>query len=229
MIKLYFVAIYFIFGYNVCSAQFAVVNDPDGYSNLREAPGKSKIITQLKNGTIVYGLPEPENKWQIVDYSFDPIKTGYIHIDRLDYIDNLPSIPITHNSRNTAVLSDGKITITVEISKFDASRHKLSFYKENKNMLHKIDNLTFLGTDGGIPAWEYKSIVISIRGKDIIIPEDDLSHIYEPNLSSTIANYDTKKNILYLHSANSDGAGGYEVLWIIDKETYKGRHLMQGF
>ncbi|ALM48202.1 hypothetical protein AMR72_04395 [Flavobacterium psychrophilum] len=58
MIKLYFVAIYFIFGYNVCSAQFAVVNDPDGYSNLREAPGKSKIITQLRNGAIVYGLPE---------------------------------------------------------------------------------------------------------------------------------------------------------------------------
>lgn len=210
-------------------AQFAIVNDSDGYTNIRKEPGKSEIITKLKTGTIVFGLPEPNNKWQMIDYSLnDQAKSGYIHTDKLLYIDNFPSIPLKKNNADMVVLSDGKITVTITKGKFEPKKHKLEFYGKDK-WLTKIDGRTFLGTDGGIPEWEYKSVEILNNGKKIIIPAEDLKAIYQPNLNNTVVNYDQKNETIYIHSANSDGAGGYDVLWVIKKGTYMKRHLMYGF
>lgn len=209
-------------------AQFAIVSDSDGYTNLRKEPGKSEIITKLKTGTIVFGLPEPNNKWQMIDYSLNDLaKSGYIHTDKLLYIDNFPSIPMTKDNENMVVLSDGKITITITKGKFDHKKHKLQFYKDK--FLTEIDGMTFLGTDGGIPEWEYKSVEILHNGKKILIPAEGLKALYQPNLNNTVVNYDQKNETIYIHSANSDGAGGYNVLWIIKKGTYMKRHLMYGF
>ncbi|MHA3788953.1 SH3 domain-containing protein [Flavobacterium hauense] len=210
-------------------AQFAIVNDADGYTNIRKEPGKSEIITQLKTGTIVYGLPETEKKWQMVDYSLDDnAKSGYIYTEKIIYIDDFPSIPLTKNNANIVVLSDGKITVTITKGKFEPKKHTLEFYDKDK-WLTKIDGRTFLGTDGGIPEWEYKSVEVLNNGKKIIIPAEDLKAIYQPNLKNTVVNYDQKNETLYIHSANSDGAGAYDVLWIIKKGTYMKRHLMYGF
>jgi len=210
-------------------AQFAVVNDPDGYCNIRKSPINGDIITQLKNGTVVYGLPEPEKKWQQVDYSFDPSETGYIYTGRIDYIDKLPSIPVTHEKDNIVVLSNDKIKITVVTQKFDPANHQLLYSKEYTKLLRYIDGQEFVGTDANVPELEYKSLQISFSGKTIAIPKDALSRLYQPDLRHTIANYDAKKDILYLHSANSDGAGAYEILWVIDKKQYKTRYIMEGF
>lgn len=210
-------------------AQFAIVTDADGYTNIRKEPGKSKITTKLKAGTVVYGLFETENKWRMVDYSLDEqTKSGYIYTDKLAYIDDFPSIPMTKNNANMVVLSDGKITVTITKGKFEPKKHKLEFYDQDK-WLTKIDGRKFWGTDGGIPEWEYKSVEILNNGKKIIIPAEDLKAIYQPSLNNTVVNYDQKNETLYIHSANSDGAGAYDVLWVIKKGTYMKRHLMYGF
>jgi len=68
-----------------------------------------------------------------------------------------------------------------------------------------------------------------IDNQKIEIPASALENLYEPNLENTEAFYDDKNDILYIASMNSDGAGGYNVLWVIEKRQYKTRHVFYGF
>ena len=62
--------------------------------------------------------------------------------------------------------------------------------------------------------------------KTIYLPKEALKNLFEPNSYSTSAHYDEANDILYIDSLNSDGAGSYEVLWIIEKKYSKLNHLL---
>lgn len=79
------------------------------------------------------------------------------------------------------------------------------------------------------PKKEYKSIKIEINKIKIELPKVALRNLFEPNLYNSKANYNEKEDILYIHSSNSDGAGSYEVIWIIEKIKYKSRIEVYGF
>ena len=118
----------------------------------------------------------------------------------------------------------------IEISgtNFIRKKYKLTFYK-NTNQLDKIDDLPIFGTDGNIPKKEYKSINIEINNEKIRLPHIALKNLYEPNLLFAGANYDQKNDILYIYSSNSDRAGSYEVIWVIEKKKFKERIEAYGF
>jgi hypothetical protein len=49
------------------------------------------------------------------------------------------------------------------------------------------------------------------------------------NYHHTKVHYDKTSDILYIHAMNSDGAGGYVVIWKIEKGGYKERFVSHGF
>jgi hypothetical protein len=64
----------------------AVINDPDGYTNLREkASSKSKILTKIYEGETfeVYTEDSPKDWWMI--YHQKSQKTGFIHKSRVKF------------------------------------------------------------------------------------------------------------------------------------------------
>lgn len=63
----------------------------------------------------------------------------------------------------------------------------------------------------------------------MILPKNALEGLYEPALNNTQVNYDKQNDILYIQAMNSDGAGSYEVVWKIEKGTYKERYIAYGF
>lgn len=65
--------------------------------------------------------------------------------------------------------------------------------------------------------------------KTIELPKNSFDDLFEPSLYNTKINYDKKNNILYITSSNSDGAGGYEIVWVIEKGKYKERKIAFGF
>ena len=89
--------------------------------------------------------------------------------------------------------------------------------------------MQIFGTDGNIPKREYKSIQIEINNVKIELPNIALKNLYEPSLYNSKASYDEKKDILYILLSNSDGAGSYEIIWIIEKKKYKNRIEAYGF
>ncbi len=112
---------------------------------------------------------------------------------------------------------------------FDKSKHKFKYYKEADHQIELIDNKKYWGDDGEMPKREYQSIKIKVGQRIIELPKSALENLYEPSLALTQVNYDKENNIIYIQSMNSDGAGGYEVIWKIEKGIYKERFIAYGF
>lgn len=214
-------------------SQFYIVKDKDGFVNVRESENiNSKIISKLKNGEIVHSFEDfEENKgnWINVDYHFskNDFKNGFVYKDRLINISNYEKIPMVIKS-NYVILKNKIFEIKITEKKFNKKNHKFTFLKQSKNIIIKIDNQDYYGTDGYLPKIEYSEIEISINGKKIKLPNEALKNLYEPNSYSTSAHYDKENDILYIDSLNSDGAGSYEVLWIIEKGKFSKRFIFSG-
>lgn len=67
---------------------------------------------------------------------------------------------------------------------------------------------------------QYGKFILQIGSDMVNLPTDNL---FEPNLDFTSVYIDKKNNIIYVSALNSDGAGGYAVLWIIENGEFKQR------
>jgi hypothetical protein len=222
--------IFLVFNFNFCFSQFGIINDLDGFVNVRSSAEKGNNISdKLENGFIVYYF-EPKGNWINIDYKKNGKElNGYIYKDRIKYITDFQKIPLKSELDGKVNLENENIKIEISETKFIKEKHKLKFLKNDKSILEKIDNLQIFGTDGNIPKREYKSINIEINNVKMKLPSIALKNLYEPSLYNSKASYDEKNDILYIISSNSDGAGGYEIIWIIEKKKYKYRIEAYGF
>ncbi|SFD84350.1 hypothetical protein [Flavobacterium phragmitis] len=223
-------SILFVLFLNNAFGQFAVIKDNDGYVNIRtEASKGNNISDKLNNGFVVYCF-EPKNNWINIDYSKnDKDISGYLYKDRIQYLSEFTEIPLTKETQKKVIFKKNDITIILESQNFNLNSVKLSFLKNDKSILEKINGKLFWGTDGGIPKEAYKNISVVIDNTTINLPKNSFEDLFEPNLFNTRINYDQKSDILYITSTNGDGAGGYEIVWIIEKGHYKERKVVYGF
>lgn len=222
--------IWLLLSFSFCYPQFAIIKDADGYVNVRSsAKTGNNIFDKLRSGFIVYYY-EPKGNWANIDYKKSKKDlNGYIYKDKIKFITDFSEVPLKINLQRKVILDNGLVKIEIIEATFSEKNHKLHFLKDHPYVLNKIDNLDFFGTDGGIPKREYKSIEVEINKVKVEIPKEALQNLYEPTLWNSKANYDEVNDILYIHSSNSDGAGGYEIIWIIEKKKYITRIEAYGF
>ncbi|MEP5610787.1 MAG: SH3 domain-containing protein [Cyclobacteriaceae bacterium] len=68
--------------------RYAIIDDPDGYTNVREeADVKSEIIAQIKENRVFIYHPNPNKRWLKV--RLDNEITGYMHISRIKPVHEL--------------------------------------------------------------------------------------------------------------------------------------------
>ena len=204
---------------------FAVINDKDGYVNVRkEKSVHSKVLKKLDNNTLIFVLEYDKayyGNWIYAD------NEGYIYNDRVKWIEKLPKIAKGITKGNTIVFEGKEIQVVLSTEKFDKSKHSFKYHKEYRDIIEKIDGKLFWGTDGNMPKREYKSIEVKIRGKQVSIPQSAYNDLYESYLYTEFnsVHYDKDNDILYIVALNSDGAGAYMVCWQIEKGVYKGRKV----
>lgn len=227
--KIIFFSVILLFSSNLF-AQFAVITDNDGYANIRsEAQKGNNISDKLNNGFLVYCFT-PENNWINIDYSKNNKDlNGYLYKDRIKYLSEFTKIPLIKETQTKVIFQKDSLNITIESKKFDPNVAKLTYFKNNKSQLDKINGKRFWGTDGDIPKKVYKFIKVTMRNKTIELPLDSFEDLFEPSFFNTKINYNKKDDILYIYSSNSDGAGSYEIVWIIEKGKYKERKIAYGF
>ena len=82
-----------------------------------------------------------------------------------------------------------------------------------------------LDNDEFLPKDHYKSITVTINGKNVPIPKSAYDDLYEIGIWDTnnFAYYDEEDDILYIIAHNGDGYLVYEVCWQIVKGEYKTR------
>ena len=206
---------------------FAVINDKDGYVNVREGKSaQSKVLKKLNNKTIVFAYnydKTTDGNWIYTD------EDGYIYNDRVKWIHKFPQIAKGIVKGSTMVFEGKEIQVVLTSGKFDKSKHSFEYFKDSTTGIEVIEDQLLYGTDGKMPTTEYKSIVINIHGKQVSLPKDAYSDLYEPTFHTdhNSVYYDKESDILYIVANNNYAERPYKVCWQIEKGVYKGRKVSE--
>jgi len=199
--------------------QVATIQDPDGWTNVRKAPdGKSEIIHKIYENEVFwydYEETDQEQEWISIylpknDFSLGKSEpsyiVGFIHRSRL-----LPLEKLQGYTGNDFIFE-------YKLSDFDSTNRIID--KQDGKWITAIDGRPVWGTDGNFPKTQVDDIKVIIDGQKIEIHEVLYSDIYECDSGISIyKNGDT----YYAHQWNSDGAGAYEIVWVLKKNGLKQR------
>jgi len=215
--KNFLIIITILFFSNLNYGQIAVIKDNDGFTNVRKLPnGDSEIIYKLKDSEI-FSYQESKSDWITVYISKNKYQLecddndtflGYIHKSRLYPIENLN------------VYSGTEFSFKYDLKEF-TFENKISDF--DGKWLTKINGRRLYGTDGNVPKIEVSGIDASINGKAIDIPNILYEDIFECDNEFTI---NKNKDDYIVHQWNSDGAGGYLIVWVLGNEKLKQRLIL---
>ena len=205
---------------------YAVVKDKDGYVNIRAKENvKSKIVGTLPNNTLIYNFLNNEDIPNPSNWVYE--KNGYIHKSRLKKVEDFPSIGKGKEQGNSITIAGKGISVTLTKQPFDKTKHKITKKKHKEYSEYIIDGKRVQGLDNDefLPKDHYKSITVTINGKNVPIPKSAYDDLYEIGIWDTnnFAYYDEEDDILYIIAHNGDGYLVYEVCWQIVKGEYKTR------
>jgi hypothetical protein len=206
---------------------YAVIKDPDGYVNVRkDANINAPIAGKINNYSIFSCEPNDKSNWwkviQVDEHDKSYWLEGYIYKDRVSLLPaHWKSVNKKSIHADSCVLKTDSATIIIRETAFNPKKHKLLF--ESKELIH-IDGKLFWGTDGEIPKVRISVIKVSKNNLAISIPESAFNDLYEPHLQ-TLSATTGPGNTFYVMMSNSDGAGGYSVIWIFKDGKYLNRYI----
>lgn len=176
---------------------------------------------------IVYSFDD-ETKLATIDFvSGDIDLSGFVQKGSLKPVSDFDPIPYSYSNEHKTILK--KDNISVILTEVDFQRANAKVIIDKSGFVQSINGKEFFGTDGEMPTRKYGFIEVRIGEDRISLPQEATENLFQPTLENSRAFYDAKKDILYISTMNSDGAGGYDVLWIIEKRKYKTRHVFYGF
>lgn len=193
------------------SAQLAIIQDEDGYTNLRYQPAAdAPILTQIQaNHVFWYEEPESrETEWIKVHVSKDrftlgcfeySVISGYIHRSRLwplDEIDEYQGEDFSFSYTIAPFSRNGRVVDGVD-------GHPVA----------AIDGRRPFGTDGGMPKMEVKAIDVTMMGDEIPVHYSLYEDLFEIQKNQTIVEVD---GTYIVYSWASDGGGSYLVAWVFE-------------
>jgi len=147
----------------------------------------------------------------------------------------LQKIPFTKFGDDFMDFSGGNIKVTVKISPFDKTKHRLDY---DDKYLIKIDRKTYYGNYGNMPKTYLSNITLVIDNDTVVIPPSAYTDLCNLNLTYTDQGtlrsrngiYESKDgHTIYLYLFSKDNSGSYEVTWIIQDKKYVRRVLDYGF
>jgi len=203
---------------------YAVVKDKDGYVNIRAKENvKSKIVGTLPNNTLVYGFFDKEfnpTNWIEVD-------KGYVHQSRLKKIFDFRAIKGKVQG-NSVIFDDKDVKVTITKQKFDKNKHKITKKGQGSYEQLIIDGKEIIyGWDGSLAQDHYKSITVTMKGKNVPIPKSAYDDLYEISYFSSSIYYDEEAEALYIYAVNGEAGLAYQVCWQIVKGEYITRIIEQ--
>lgn len=207
-------------------AQFAIVQDKDGFVNVRnEGKIANNIIDKLKSGTIVYALEPASANWDWTTIIYSGEKTGVVSWNRLNFIGNFSALR-REETQDELVIDNRFFVIDIKTQKFSPKKNKLT---KQDGIITEINGKNFWGSDGMMPETEYKSIEIMQGNKEIVVPKTEYENLYSPDLSRTFAYFDKITKRLYITAENSDGAGSYALVFVFQDGKFIEKQLIIPF
>jgi hypothetical protein len=198
-------------------ASYAVIKDTDRYVNIRDKPNnKASIIGKIYRYSVFICEPFSSSWWTIRS------QAGYINERHIELLTKWQTIKSRNVYNDSCRFKTDSLIVAIKKASFNPKNHKLSY--KNQEGLSLIDGKRFWGADGNLPKVKITSLKITKNGESLIIPGKAFNDLYEPNLKtlSICTGFD---NTSYILMVNSDGAGGYTVIWIIKDNKYYSRYI----
>jgi len=196
---------------------YAVINDSDGFTNVHTSANVNSPITgKIYTYHVFTCEVNKTNWWKVLYIARDNSGKsnwieGYIYKTKVSLLLDWKTI----NGKTE------KIKVRVNTSSYLRTKHK---FLKIDNDTYLIDGKRFWGTDGEIPKTGISSVQISTDNIPIILPENAYDDLYEPGLETLTYTYGPG-NTIYIRMDNSDGAGGYTIIWIIKHNKYYARYI----
>lgn len=211
--------------------KFAVINDVDGFVNVRnEAKVGNNVSHKLNNNHLVFYFDEDiEGNWQYITYEVNNEELfGYVYKNRLHDVSNFLKLPVFKEGKNEIIFKNKNLELQIKVKPFAKNNSKITYLKNTK-IVEKINNEKAWGTDGDLPKTQYDFIKLKCNNKHYVLPNKAFENLYEPNLEFTKVYVDAKTNSVFLEATNSDGAGGYTFIIVIQNGVYKERLVLHPF
>lgn len=166
-------------------------------------------------------MQEKDIRADLSQFTFGGISESLIK-HRLDVI------PLIGAKDNEIIFSNDTVIVQITTGTFDPTKHKVTWY--NDKYAVKLDNHAFWGTENIVPKHTITSIVAVIEADTVVLPQTAFADLYEPHLYYTDAKGSRKtfcnvyrsadKRKYYIYMVNGEGAGRYEVTWVIQDKKY---------
>lgn len=227
--KYLFLSLFFLFSQNLSAqSDLGVINDPDGYTNVRSGKGSQKpIIGKIYEEEVFLFASQQKpsgNWWPVICNCKEGYLEGYMHKSRIISIEAQPEFHKNYHTKDTLILADESLEIIFVAQQFEASEHEIQRAKEG--YVVKIDGSIPLGVDGGLPTRELKNVTIETEEGAWHLSEDDIKDIFQPNFSFTNI-YRISPERVFIIMTNSDGGGAYMVMWEISTYDVKNRTILR--
>ena len=154
-------------------------------------------------------------------------RTGYIHRSRIIHLKDMTAFKQIILNDTLLKLELNDMQITIKSGTFIKAGRKISYNTpaDASPFFAAIDGKMPWGTDGRMPTSEYKSIAF-IDGiqKRLDFPASSFNDLFEVNgIENTTVCYDITTGKVYIEAGNGDGAGSYEVVWVINNNKIEWR------
>ena len=213
---------------------FMLLNDADGFVNLRDVHRPDKIIARLHTPQVVasYGEDYPDRmQYHQISYStakapahfrrYAPLNPpgGLIHASRLKALDELPQFEAGAQSSRQQIFRHGSHRIEIDYEPL--TRHRFDGLKNG--FYHTLEGRPFFGFDGGIsvaqlnnlsvnPIRQIKAITVHHRGQSLPFPPAAIGQMLNFNIQGAAIG---DENTWYLYGRGGDGAGAYYSVWTL--------------
>jgi len=206
---------------------FAVINDKDGYVNVRKNKDKNAPVLGRLTATSIFTLSEDatlKSEWVKIYLQKDRSSdlSGYIYHDRFKFLSSFGRLQIMKQDSKGCLAKNDTMSVRLNKCPFIPKQHKLVY--DGNQEIAKIDGKDFWGTDGEIPKYVINELRVTIKNQPVVIPISAYNDLYEPRFSSLRVFLAPDKTI-YIELDNSDGAGAYAVIWVIKDGVYRYRYL----
>ncbi|MFC2611586.1 MAG: MotA/TolQ/ExbB proton channel family protein, partial [Capnocytophaga granulosa] len=116
-------------------------------------------------------------------------------------------------------------TVIGMIEAFDKTKHKITKKDQGSYDQLIIDGkeiygIEIYGGDDSLPEDHYKSITVTMKGKNVSIPKSAYDDLYQIFYFNRLIYYDEEAEALYIFANNGDAGLAYQVCWQIVKDKY---------
>ena len=201
--------------------QIGLIKDKDGWTNVRAEPnGSAEVIHRIKVGELF---------WYDFEVNIEKVEWIEVYVPKdnftLNGYEGKSYVGFIHSSRLIELseleqYEGDNFKFEYFISEFD-STGRVFTYQDNKWPI-AIDNRFMWGTDGYFPYSQLDSIIITLDNQLIDVDKSLYDDLFNVRTDMEIYRIE---DLYVVYHWNSDGAGGYEIAWVIDKYGIRQRLL----